>query len=402
MKRPQIWVFGMYERPQTERAEERRRCIFIPVPKRDAFTLLNIIYKHIAPGTLILSDCWAAYNEISKLDKSFQHKTVNHSLNFVDPVTMAHTNGIESVWCSGKTQFKTMRGVSRKYLNSYLTEFMWRRSTTTARYDSCEAIIDAIAKEYPLDSIANVVDDLEKFDLGFEFEEESDEANLDVEDIGVNKIPLPLYVQDELDSSLDIIKNISQDLQIDSSISTSEISVGSSENSELNSNSNNLAKNYNFYKKNAKNHEVEDKQFKDKILVELEAFSKSDKMEYRFPATLNKNERYIIHLVAESLNLKHSSEGTSPERILVITKLGHIVGSSVERKTIRETLILNSQPEIPNHQHISDILNAESEKVKRTPKKRGRKPKGSQESMTSTANNVEAPKRELRSRTKKD
>jgi hypothetical protein len=80
-------------------------------------------------------------------------------------------------------------------------------------------------------------------------------------------------------------------------------------------------------------------EFKEKILADLEAFLKSDKVEYRFPATLNKNERYIVHLVAESLNLKHHSEGTSPEKILLKTKLENIVGSSVERKTLRENLI---------------------------------------------------------------
>ncbi len=73
---------------------------------------------------------------------------------------------------------------------------MWRRSTTTDRYDSCEAIIDVIAKEYHFDIIENVVDDLEKFDLGFEIEEETRRTST-----------LKIYAQNELGSSLDIIKN---------------------------------------------------------------------------------------------------------------------------------------------------------------------------------------------------
>ena len=60
-----------------------------------------------------ISDNWGRK---IKLDKTFQHQTVNYNLNFVD-----HTNYIESVWNSGKIQFKSMRGVSRKFLNSYLT-----------------------------------------------------------------------------------------------------------------------------------------------------------------------------------------------------------------------------------------------------------------------------------------
>ena len=45
---------------------------------------------------------------------------VNHDLHFVDPKTGAYTNAIESIWCSAKVHIKGMRGVSRKYLNSYL------------------------------------------------------------------------------------------------------------------------------------------------------------------------------------------------------------------------------------------------------------------------------------------
>jgi hypothetical protein len=65
-----------------------------------------------------ISDNW---RRKIKLDKTFQHQTVKYNLNFVDPNTVAHTNYIESLWNSGKIQFKSMRGVSRKFLNSYLT-----------------------------------------------------------------------------------------------------------------------------------------------------------------------------------------------------------------------------------------------------------------------------------------
>lgn len=55
------------------------------VRDREAETLLSIIYDKCKPGTTIYSDCWSSYNKISKLRDSYEHKTVNHSVNFVDP-----------------------------------------------------------------------------------------------------------------------------------------------------------------------------------------------------------------------------------------------------------------------------------------------------------------------------
>ena len=68
--RHQQWVFGIYER-------NTKKYIFIPVPKRCAFTSLNIllnksiIYQNVQPGTIIYSNCWRAYCRIRDLDKSF-------------------------------------------------------------------------------------------------------------------------------------------------------------------------------------------------------------------------------------------------------------------------------------------------------------------------------------------
>ena len=66
--------------------------------KRDAATLLPIISSHVADGTIIFSDQWAAYNHVRGLPNVSAHETVNHSVNFVDPMTGVHTQNIESYW----------------------------------------------------------------------------------------------------------------------------------------------------------------------------------------------------------------------------------------------------------------------------------------------------------------
>jgi hypothetical protein len=57
------------------------------VQTRDAATLLPIIQRHVAPGSVIHSDQWCAYSQVAALPPVTAHHTVNHSINFVDPVT---------------------------------------------------------------------------------------------------------------------------------------------------------------------------------------------------------------------------------------------------------------------------------------------------------------------------
>ena len=69
--------------------------------QRNAETLLEVIKEYIHEGTTIISDCWKAYNCLD--NEGYSHLTVNHSVNFVDPDTRAHTNNIERVWRDAKS-----------------------------------------------------------------------------------------------------------------------------------------------------------------------------------------------------------------------------------------------------------------------------------------------------------
>ena len=68
--------------------------------------LLKIIYYHVEPGTLIVSDSWSSYNKIKEL-KDFDHITVNHSIQLIDPESGAHTQKIEGLW--GKANKKNLK-----------------------------------------------------------------------------------------------------------------------------------------------------------------------------------------------------------------------------------------------------------------------------------------------------
>ena len=105
---------------------DTRECFAIPVECRDAATFLPIIRQFILPGTTILSDQWA-YNTIASDPNNYEHLTVNHSVNFVDPETYAHTQNVENMWMCMKGKKKQQMGQHNSLLPTHLAEFMWHR-----------------------------------------------------------------------------------------------------------------------------------------------------------------------------------------------------------------------------------------------------------------------------------
>ena len=61
------------------------------VPNRKRRTLLPLIQDHIAAGSIIHSDAWGAYvDNIEYIpNRNYTHLVVNHTYNFVDPITGA-------------------------------------------------------------------------------------------------------------------------------------------------------------------------------------------------------------------------------------------------------------------------------------------------------------------------
>ncbi len=117
----------------------------VSVDRRDAATLLPIIQQYILPGTTIISDLWAAYNTLNNL--GYTHLTVNHSMNFVDPITHATTNHIESLWQKAKAAHKARFGTHRVLLDTYLGEFMWRQRFGDHPFHH---FVQHVREQYPL------------------------------------------------------------------------------------------------------------------------------------------------------------------------------------------------------------------------------------------------------------
>jgi len=88
-----VWVIGGVERTP------ERRVFLVAVENRNADTIKALILRYVAPGSIIHTDCWAAYVNIpnwrnAPSDLPFTHERVNHSVEYVNE-NGAHTNTIE-------------------------------------------------------------------------------------------------------------------------------------------------------------------------------------------------------------------------------------------------------------------------------------------------------------------
>ena len=112
------WVFGGVCRGTDD-------IFMVSVGDRSSATLIPLIHQYVRPGSIIMSDQWAAYNQINP--GTFPHYTVNHSENFVNPTNGAHTQTVESGWGHIKKRLRNSMTTNPDFLDTYLAEHCWRK-----------------------------------------------------------------------------------------------------------------------------------------------------------------------------------------------------------------------------------------------------------------------------------
>jgi len=106
------WVFGL---------KQGHDCRYFYIARRDKVTLIPIIKQECELGSYIHSDEWPTYCSLRA--KGFEHKTVNHQHNYVDPFTGAHMQG----WLETKISIlKRKKGVTASTFQSHLNKYCWR------------------------------------------------------------------------------------------------------------------------------------------------------------------------------------------------------------------------------------------------------------------------------------
>ena len=117
-----VWVLGGVERTP------ERRVFLAAVPDRSMATLEGIISKHVYPGSIVYTDLWKAYSQLEN-HFNYEHRSVNHTLHFVDPITGVHTNTIEGTWAGIKLGIPRRNRVDAE-MDEHLFEFIWRRTNS--------------------------------------------------------------------------------------------------------------------------------------------------------------------------------------------------------------------------------------------------------------------------------
>ena len=138
------WTFGLTERGSLD-------CILETVDAgRSRKTLMPIINNNCLDGTVFCSDSWKAYYKLPEnIDlEDVLYFPVNHTNNYVDPVTGAHTQSIEGLWRHAK-EFLPSFGMRPDDLQQYLGSFMWFRFCKQRKLDMFVHMMKCISEEVP-------------------------------------------------------------------------------------------------------------------------------------------------------------------------------------------------------------------------------------------------------------
>ena len=138
------WVFGLTLRGSLD-------CVLKSVDSaRSRAIVVPIITENCKDGTIFCSDGWKSYvdlpEHVNLQDTSIF--AVNHTQNYVDPDTGAHTQSIERLWRDCK-DFLPPYGLKPQHLDSYLSAFMWFRYVKQRKLDILKHFLRSSAFVFP-------------------------------------------------------------------------------------------------------------------------------------------------------------------------------------------------------------------------------------------------------------
>jgi len=94
------------------------------VPNVEANTLLPLLRKQVATGSIVCSDTFRSYTRVAA--KGYVHRLVRHEEQEYSDGKGNHINGLEGFWGYLKRMLAAKGGIRRERLPLYLAEYVWR------------------------------------------------------------------------------------------------------------------------------------------------------------------------------------------------------------------------------------------------------------------------------------
>lgn len=94
------------------------------VPDVEANTLMPLLRKRVAKGSIVCSDTFRSYTGVAA--KGYVHRLVRHDQQEYVDSQGNHINGLEGFWGYLKRKLAAKGGVRRERLPLYLAEYVWR------------------------------------------------------------------------------------------------------------------------------------------------------------------------------------------------------------------------------------------------------------------------------------
>ncbi|KAG0417775.1 hypothetical protein EQH57_0881 [Dictyocoela roeselum] len=114
-----VWIFGIIDNTPEKNILVRK------VDNRQAPTLTAVLENKINVCSLFCTDGYPSYPLVAE-SLGVTHKVVNHTEGFKAP-DGTHTNNIESLWATLKSEMRKQHGVKRDEIDGWLEEFTFRQ-----------------------------------------------------------------------------------------------------------------------------------------------------------------------------------------------------------------------------------------------------------------------------------
>ena len=94
------------------------------VPNVEANTLIPLLRKQVAKGSIVCSDTFRSYTGVAA--RGYVHRFVKHDQQEYVDAQGNHINGLEGFWGYLKRKLVAKGGIRRERLPLYLAEYVWR------------------------------------------------------------------------------------------------------------------------------------------------------------------------------------------------------------------------------------------------------------------------------------